>query len=110
MMVANYWDVIVKDQYPSVLNALGPYINKYPKAPIVFTGHSLGAATMTLMLAYLHARDEIDLPLDRLFIYTYGQPRVGGDHFAGWYNQIFENQFRVVHYNDVVPHLPCCNQ
>merc|ERR1719336_3439111 len=63
---------------------------------------------MTLSLAYMEFRQHIALPHDRLFIYTFGQPRAGGIKFARWYNQYFPQHMRVVHYDDAVPHVPCC--
>jgi len=103
--------MIARDQIKSVTTALSTLIATYPKAPVIVTGHSLGAATATLVLAYLFANAEVQLPMDRLFIYTYGQPRVGGSKFAAWYNGVCGGRhFRLVHYNDVVPHIPCCRK
>jgi len=103
--------MIAKDQIKSVTTALSTLIAAYPKAPVIVTGHSLGAATATLILAYLFDTPEVQLPMDRLFIYTYGQPRVGGSDFAAWYNgKCGGRHFRLVHYNDVVPHIPCCER
>jgi len=111
LQVVKYWNMIAKDQIKSVTTALITLIAKYPKAPVIVTGHSLGAATATLVLAYLFANDEVQLPLDRLFIYTYGQPRTGGSKFAAWYNgEVDGRHFRLVHYNDPVPHIPCCKK
>ena len=37
---------------------------------------------------------------------TYGQPRVGNANFAKFVNQMTDRTERVVHYADIVPHLP----
>ena len=37
--------------------------------------------------------------------YTYGQPRVGNALFATYFKTIL-SEYRVVHYADIVPHLP----
>jgi len=111
MNVVAYWNQIAKDQINNVTIALRELIEKYPAAPIIVTGHSLGAATATLILANLFASAEVKLPMDRLFIYTYGQPRVGDWNFATWYNgKIGGRHFRVVHYNEIVTHIPCCKK
>jgi len=111
LRVVQYWNKIAKDQINNVTKALSELMGTYPTAPIIVTGHSLGAATATLVLAYLFANPAVHLPMDRLFIYTYGQPRVGGSNFAAWYNNACGGRhFRLIHYNDMVPHIPCCEE
>lgn len=47
-------------------------VTKYPNAPIVITGHSLGGALSVLAgVEVNHYIKKVD------FIYNYGQPRVG---------------------------------
>jgi len=109
--VVQYWNMIAQDQINNVTKALGELVATYPTAPVIVTGHSLGGATATLVSAYLFANEEVLLPMDRLFIYTFGQPRVGGSNFASWYNDMCGGRhFRVIHYNDIVPHVPCCKE
>jgi len=111
MYVVKYWNIIALDQIKNVSSALGELLATYPMAPVIVTGHSLGAATATLVLAYLFANEKVLLPMDRLFIYTFGQPRVGDSNFASWYNDLCGGRhFRVIHYNDIVPHVPCCEE
>jgi predicted lipase len=38
--------------------------------------------------------------------YTFGSPRVGNNKFSQFFSTIIGNSFRVVHYRDIVPHLP----
>lgn len=38
-------------------------------------------------------------------VFTYGQPRVGNDAYYSYYKSII-GEYRVVHYADIVPHLP----
>lgn len=40
------------------------------------------------------------------YVYTYGQPRVGNQAFATFYESRIPNTFRVVNYADMVPHVP----
>ena len=37
--------------------------------------------------------------------YTFGQPRVGNEAFANVFKTLV-SEYRVVHYADIVPHLP----
>jgi hypothetical protein len=39
-------------------------------------------------------------------MYTFGSPRVGNSFFSFLVNQIIPSYIRVVHCNDVVPHVP----
>ena len=41
-------------------------------------------------------------------VYTFGQPRVGDKTFSDWVGKQFNtnNYYRVVNYDDMVPHLP----
>lgn len=52
---------------------------QYPTYQVVFTGHSLGG-----VMATLAAIDFADKPerSDKVWVYTYGQPRIGNKAFA----------------------------
>ncbi|MDE0349430.1 MAG: lipase family protein [Gammaproteobacteria bacterium] len=67
------------------------------------TGHSLGGALATLLVATL-----IENGIDVKGLYTYGAPRVGDGEFAKWLNGKlrYRCNYRVVNEGDVVPHLP----
>lgn len=67
------------------------------------TGHSLGAAE-----AALAAVDIIKAGFNVGQVITFGQPRVGNPTFATAYDQYLgpSYNYRVVHYADIVPHLP----
>jgi hypothetical protein len=69
-------------------------------AKIYITGHSLGGA-----LAVLSAPDVKDSFGAISDILTFGQPRVGNSEFANWYGTV-GTHIRVVHYGDLVPHVP----
>jgi len=38
--------------------------------------------------------------------YVFGSPRVGDANYAAYYNAKVSPSFRVVHYEDIVPHVP----
>jgi len=67
---------------------------------IYVTGHSLGGAIATLAAADLYS-----LSPD-LSVYTFGSPRVGDLAFASYFDKIIPDTFRVVHNQDLVPHIP----
>ena len=71
--------------------------------PLVVTGHSLGAAMAALAAFQLKGMGyELSRP-----VYTFGQPRVGNPTYASAHDAAFSGMWwRVVHYADVVPHLP----
>jgi hypothetical protein len=41
-----------------------------------------------------------------VYMINFGQPRTGNDIFAAFSNTHFTQQYRVVHYQDQVPHIP----
>ena len=89
------------DQMRAIVNS-----EEYSGYKIVFTGHSLGGALT------LHAA--VDGIISGLFtshdviIYTFGQPRIGNIEFNDLYLNGVKEFYRIIHNNDVVPHLPPC--
>eukprot|EP01083_Nonionella_stella_P123439 371936_1 len=70
--------------------------------PVQVTGHSLGAA-----LAVFCALDgAVRYGIESQLVYTFGQPRVGNQAFAKYYNAKIPLHYRVTHSRDPVPHLP----
>jgi predicted lipase len=75
-------------------------LSKYRTAGVYVTGHSLGGALATL------AALDIKSTFGRVDqFYTYGEPRVGNAAFASYFAGAFPI-YRVVHYADIVPHVP----
>lgn len=75
-------------------------------APVLLTGHSLGAAVAELAAWHLAAAGAA---LEA--VYTYGTPRVGNAAWArAWGAAVGRGgaapAFRVIHFEDPVPHLP----
>lgn len=89
----------------SMLSDVQALVNKYPGAPVLVTGHSLGAAVS------LHAAVDITNKINgisSLELYNFGLPRVGNPAFAAWAASILPagKQYRVTHSRDPVPHVP----
>jgi hypothetical protein len=86
-----------------------PLIRNSPR-PLVFTGHSLGAALT--VLAAERAFDESGKPggdatLAPVLVYVYGMPRTGNGAWAGAYDQkLGAKTFRFVHASDIVSRVP----
>ena len=73
--------------------------------PLYFTGHSLGGALATVLAYLLTTTDPLLTPP---VLYTFGEPRVGNLAFARSLALALPSHYRVVHWRDVVPHLPPC--
>ncbi|KAK6049295.1 triacylglycerol lipase [Cooperia oncophora] len=76
----------------------------YPDYEIWVTGHSLGAAMASLASSYIITHNGV--PSSRVKLVTYGQPRVGDLDYARVHNSEVTYSFRVVHWRDLVPHVP----
>ena len=78
--------------------------NKYPSYNIWITGHSLGAALASITAGSLSKLGYV--LADKLFLITFGQPRVGDSGYAAAMDSLVAESYRVVHSNDLIPHLP----
>ncbi|EGG18494.1 hypothetical protein DFA_03988 [Cavenderia fasciculata] len=70
---------------------------------LTILGHSLGGAMATLAsldfaLSYS--------PYGNMTVYTYGSPRVGNEDFEVCFDSYVHSSYRVVNYEDTIPHLP----
>ncbi|CEF69683.1 Lipase, class 3 family-containing protein [Strongyloides ratti] len=82
--------------------------NKYKDYKVYVTGHSLGgalAALCAIRIQLENIRNSSDI-----FLYTFGEPRVGSASFAFKFDELIPNSWRIVHALDVVPHLPPCGK
>lgn len=88
------------------MGALNQILKYHPRAKIILTGHSLGAALATF--AAVHLRLEAKIPAEDITFYTFGSPRTGNQAWADFFYSLYPagQTQRVVHYNDIVPHLP----
>jgi len=48
-------------------------------------------------------------PRKNIILYTFGMPRVGNYDYALQHDQLVNNSWRVVNFNDLVPHAPPIN-
>jgi hypothetical protein len=87
--------------YHSIASEILLAVQNLPSGKLIITGHSLGAAQATHCAIALHTHG---LAIDH--IYTMGQPRVGNDAFANWYDRLGLDHWRVTHHRDPIPHLP----
>ena len=86
-----------------IFQNLASLSKKYNTQQVSVTGHSLGATEATLMiydLLYNYNQYHIS------HFYTFGSPRVGNNNFVNATAQFSDEQFRITHYYDIVPHLP----
>ena len=90
-----------QDAFDSAWPQIQPKIEASAR-PLLFTGHSLGAALAVLAAAKAHRSG-----MTPAAVYTFGMPRAGGQVFAGAYNEILgDRTFRLVHGGDIVPCIP----
>ena len=87
---------------PSVVNSLSTLPFPQPASSLTICGHSLGGALATLLALDVAANTTFKTPT----VFTYASPRTGDPTFAGKYNQVVPNTFRIVNRTDLVPRLP----
>jgi Lipase (class 3) len=107
----------VHDGFWQAFSALKPRLNNsvadlakgFPLYRIVFVGHSLGGALATLAAAHFSTPEM----LDRVYLSTFGSPRVGNRAFAKWLDSrippnpaMDAHSTRYVNGADPVCHLP----
>jgi len=107
MVTEYFYKKYVRHLRNDFLQYLQIAISKYPSMTFAFTGHSLGGALTTH--ASLDAVLGNLLPSERVIMYNFGSPRVGNYAFASKYSTTITNAYRVVHWEDLVPHVPPCS-
>jgi hypothetical protein len=101
---AGFYDVYLS-MSSEMLSDVQTLVSANPGAPILVTGHSLGAAVS------MHAAVDIMQKISgvsSLQLYNFGEPRVGNPAFAAWAASVLPagKQYRVTHEADPVPHVP----
>lgn len=84
-----------------VLTGLKLLESKITPTEYYFSGHSLGAAVS--VIAAVDIGPSFNLPIT---CYNYGDPRVGNNVFASYFNAHIGTTYRMVNQHDIVPHLP----
>jgi predicted lipase len=85
-----------------VIDALRPLTATGTIKTLRIAGHSLGAALATLLAIDVSDNSVFKAPT----VYTFGSPRVGDKVFAGTYDGLVPNSWRIENLNDIVPHVP----
>ena len=79
-----------------------------PHCDIMFTGHSLGGSLASI--AAFHWKFKLNLNPNKIWIYTFGEPRAFNYDFSDNMNKLFMNQsYRIVYNDDVIPHILTCH-
>ncbi|KAL2620313.1 hypothetical protein R1flu_000518 [Riccia fluitans] len=104
---------VVADQdkklaYDDVTLKVKELISQNPDAKLFVTGHSLGGALANLYTALLFFNKEEVVTSRYGALYTFGQPRVGGEIYAKYLIDKVQlsRYWRVVFANDLVPRIP----
>lgn len=105
--VQSYFHHINRELYKPVKKSLHKLLMDYPDYDVKFTGHSLGGTTASIASALLV--NENIVSKDRVFLYTFGMPRVGDKNFAQAHDTLVPNSWRVVREEDVVTNFPFCS-
>jgi Lipase (class 3) len=87
---------------PTVVAALATLPFNPAPSSVTICGHSLGGALATLLALDVAANTSFKDPT----IYTYASPRTGDPAFAGTFDQVVKNSFRIANRLDLVPKLP----
>jgi len=95
--------------YLSIVDQLLPAVLKTAEfcpqcKNILYLGHSLGATIVAFAAVDLQYIHNITQPVP--FVFTFGQPRIGNEDWANFYNIWVPQSVRIVHNRDPVPHLP----
>ncbi|KAM0968397.1 hypothetical protein ACFX2A_017053 [Malus domestica] len=100
--------------YYKIRQILMDLLQENKNAKFILTGHSLGGALAVLFASVLAMHDFEDKYawlMERLEgVYTFGQPRVGDEKFAGYVTKKMKNYgvryMRYVYSSDLVPRVP----
>ncbi|CAD6195166.1 unnamed protein product [Caenorhabditis auriculariae] len=76
----------------------------HPDYELWVTGHSLGGALSSIAASYVVKIGLFQGQNTKLL--TMGQPRTGDYKYALWHQNTFPYSFRIVHHQDIVPHIP----
>jgi predicted lipase len=87
---------------PRVIDALRDLAADGTLEALRITGHSLGSSLATLLAIDVAGNGAFATPT----VYTFASPRVGDKVFAGTYDNLVPDSWRISNLNDIVPQLP----
>jgi len=98
-----FWNAY-KGGAPQVYELIDEAVAKCGEAcPVIFTGHSLGAALATLASFDVSVRNSSL----NISLFNFGSPRVGNPQFASaLVSKLFSQTYRYTHSRDLVPMVP----
>ena len=103
--VQTYWKRGFDELWqPSMEAEVKALVSKNPSYQIWVTGHSLGGAMASLASTWLGYYNIA--PRKNIILYTFGMPRVGNYDYALQHDRLVHNSWRVVNYDDAIPHFP----
>ena len=102
--VQRYWKNAFDLLWQDMDGEVKAQVSAYPSYQIWVTGHSLGGALASLASAWI-AYNKI-VPQEDIILYTFGMPRVGNYWYAKDHDELVKNSWRVVNYDDTIPHFP----
>lgn len=105
--VVSYFNSIASQMLDDTVYSLNTLVVNCSSCPVYFTGHSLGGATVAILLASIYELDLVLFPTQPQ-VYTFGQPRCGNKAFSEL-SALYFDSYRVVNSKDPVVHIPCCN-
>jgi predicted lipase len=88
--------------HPRVSETLSGLVADGTVETLRITGHSLGSALATLLALDVAGNGIFAAPN----VFTFASPRVGDKVFAGTYDSLVQNSWRISNLNDIVPQLP----
>lgn len=86
----------------SAKDSINSYLHTGAAASVTVCGHSLGGALATLLTLDVALNTPCRAPTS----YTYASPRTGDHFFAGTYNAVVAQSYRIANRQDLVPKLP----
>ncbi|XP_031563491.1 lipase ZK262.3-like [Actinia tenebrosa] len=102
--VQSYWKKGFEELWTCLKEEVKALVTVYPSYQVWVTGHSLGGAMASMASAWL-AYYHVGSPTN-IILYTFGMPRVGNYDYALEHDKLVNNSWRVVNYDDPVPHFP----
>ncbi|CEF69953.1 Lipase, class 3 family-containing protein [Strongyloides ratti] len=105
-LVNKYYAISFEKLWPHVRKVFEE--RKYYNYKVYVTGHSLGSVYAAFTAFRIH-QSGIRKSSD-IFLYTFGQPRIGSYEFALNFDRRVPNSYRVVVGSDFVAHFPPCKK